>query len=585
MREIKYDWKKYVRDYRFKSIFVKNLFLMLLVIMLPIVCVIVIFSFAYTNSRENERKIYSERIMTQMVSDIEQMFEQTREKILMIGTDNDFKLFLYQEPGRENVWYDIRYLENFLKLLISPANYIDDIYVYAPKNQLVFSSGGIRELDHFHDIACIENMDEIRDQYQLKYVDRELSGGIQKRTLSMYYNMKVGGNGAIIVNLDVKKIKKEFQYGAHVSYKIVKDDEILFSTNLSEIGSMVNGDIPMIESREDGMVISRELEKDGLRLIAYIQDPVLENERFGDLRIMFFFVVFMCPLIVFVSFYISIKMTSPIETILSVIETANAHVLMGEEEWREENEIRYIIKSISSTLEKNSNFEQELKQRTILLKKAQAVALQSQINPHFMNNTLEAINRMAVIRLGEKNEVSDMVTDLASIMRMALDRTNVFIRLEEEISFAVLYLQIHEKRYKDRFRVKWSVPGELLNCRVIKMILQPILENALQYGIFPYDDVGEICVEAQRCQETLRISISDSGFGMTQEELEQINQCMKESVVKESKHIGLNNVNQRIKLAYGDDFGIAIFSEPAQGTKVTLSIPFQLDLTTKSEIL
>lgn len=585
MREIKYDWKKYVRDYRFKSIFVKNLFLMLLVIMLPIVCVIVIFSFAYTNSRENERKIYSERIMTQMVSDIEQMFEQTREKILMIGTDNDFKLFLYQEPGRENVWYDIRYLENFLKILISPANYIDDIYVYAPKNQLVFSSGGIRELDHFHDIACIENMDEVGDQYQLKYVDRELSGGIQKRTLSMYYNMKVGGNGAIIVNLDVKKIKKEFQYGEHVSYKIVKDDEILFSTNLSEIGSMVNGDIPMIESREDGMVISRELEKGGLRLIAYIQDPVLENERFGDLRIMSFFVVFMCPLIVFVSFYISIKMTSPIETILSVIETANAHVLMGEEEWREENEIRYIIKSISSTLEKNSNFEQELKQRTILLKKAQAVALQSQINPHFMNNTLEAINRMAVIRLGEKNEVSDMVTDLASIMRMALDRTNVFIRLEEEISFAVLYLQIHENRYKDRFRVKWSVPGELLNCRVIKMILQPILENALQYGIFPYDDVGEICVEAQRCQETLRISISDSGFGMTQEELEQINQCMKESVVKESKHIGLNNVNQRIKLAYGDDFGIAIFSEPAQGTKVTLSIPFQLDLMTKSEIL
>ena len=147
--------------------------------------------------------------------------------------------------------------------------------------------------------------------------------------------------------------------------------------------------------------------------------------------------------------------------------------------------------------------------------------------------------------------------------------------LQEEISYVKKYLFIQQKRLDDNFVVIWDVPAELENCKIIKMSLQPLIENAINYGIIPYSNTGELRIEANRAEDRVYIRVKDSGLGLTEEEAEEINRSIQKQVIKESSHIGLNNVNQRIILAFGEQYGVTVKSRGLEGTTVELELPYQ----------
>ena len=228
---------------------------------------------------------------------------------------------------------------------------------------------------------------------------------------------------------------------------------------------------------------------------------------------------------------------------------------------------------MNATLTKNKDIEAELGQRIRLLKKAQTVALQAQINPHFMYNTIDTINWMAISKMGKENDVSKMLNILSQLLRYSLDNTDTFVTLEEEISYTKKYITVQQIRCNYSFDVSWNIPAELLKCKVIKLILQPIVENAIKYGIKPFEDEGNIRIEASREDDTVVISVCDSGIGLTDEETEQINKTINEQIIKESKHLGMSNVNQRIILIFGSQYGVTVKSKIGEGTKVEMKIP------------
>ena len=106
------------------------------------------------------------------------------------------------------------------------------------------------------------------------------------------------------------------------------------------------------------------------------------------------------------------------------------------------------------------------------------------------------------------------------------------------------------------------------------MLLQPLIENGINYGIRPYDNCGFLKIEAIRIEDMVHICVKDSGMGMTEEEVSEINHSIQETVIKESNHIGLSNVNQRIKLVFGEDYGVVVKSKISKGTEVVISIPY-----------
>ena len=211
--------------------------------------------------------------------------------------------------------------------------------------------------------------------------------------------------------------------------------------------------------------------------------------------------------------------------------------------------------------------EQEERRRTEL------DALQSQINPHFLYNTLDSIVWMIE---GERNsDAVFMVTQLASLFRISLSKGRTVISIRDELVHARNYMNIQKVRYKDAFEVRWDIQEEILDCCTVKLILQPILENAIYYGVDAMDDEGEIDVVGRKEGDTILLSVKDNGLGMPQEKVDQL-LSDEEHEEREHKHgsgVGLINVHKRIKLRFGSQYGLTIESEPDEGTMVTIRIP------------
>ena len=200
-------------------------------------------------------------------------------------------------------------------------------------------------------------------------------------------------------------------------------------------------------------------------------------------------------------------------------------------------------------------------------------ALQSQINPHFLYNTLDSIVWMIE---GERNsDAVFMVTQLASLFRISLSKGRTVISIRDELIHARNYMNIQKVRYKDAFEVSWDIQEEILDCCTVKLILQPILENAIYYGVDAMDDEGEIDVIGRKEGDLILLSVRDNGLGMPQEKVDQI-LSDEEHEEREHKHgsgVGLINVHKRIKLRFGPQYGLTIESEPDEGTVVTIRIP------------
>lgn len=213
------------------------------------------------------------------------------------------------------------------------------------------------------------------------------------------------------------------------------------------------------------------------------------------------------------------------------------------------------------------------------LKKAELRALQAQINPHFLYNTLDSIIWMAEAKKIE--QVVELVSVLSRFFRITLSKGKDWISVREEIEHVESYLAIQKVRYRDILDYRIDVPDKLRDGKILKLTLQPLVENALYHGIKNKRNGGTIVVRAQQFNDDLlQIQIEDNGIGMTQERLEQLRALLAlegdsdDEVISESGY-GVNNVNQRIKLYYGKAYGLTIESEYMHGACVSVIIPLQ----------
>lgn len=190
-------------------------------------------------------------------------------------------------------------------------------------------------------------------------------------------------------------------------------------------------------------------------------------------------------------------------------------------------------------------------------------ALYSQINPHFLYNTLDTIIWMA--EFGESEKVIDITKSLASFFRLSLSRGDEMISLEDELNHAEQYLFIQKQRYEDKLEYEFSVEEEILQMKVPKIILQPLVENAIYHGIRELDKGGRITVSAKKVDSTVELLIKDDGKGFSVDKNEK-------SDIKLGG-IGIKNVDERIKLYYGKDYGVEIRSEEGWGTEAVIRIP------------
>ncbi|HZG85714.1 sensor histidine kinase [Paenibacillus sp.] len=211
----------------------------------------------------------------------------------------------------------------------------------------------------------------------------------------------------------------------------------------------------------------------------------------------------------------------------------------------------------------NENFKKQL-----AIKESEFKALQSQINPHFLYNTLESINWSA--KISGQRDISTMVESLGYLLRSAISHKNPLIPLKEELEMLRHYVAIQRVRYEERLDFEADVPPELEGCIVPKMTLQPIVENAIHYGVERMIDPCRIRVRADVAEGRIRLVVEDEGPGMTKQALEQ---WRAGELPTRGSGIGLRNIDERIRLMFGEEYGLTLESEYGAGTRVTVTLP------------
>ena len=240
-------------------------------------------------------------------------------------------------------------------------------------------------------------------------------------------------------------------------------------------------------------------------------------------------------------------------------------------------EVEHLGRTLRSTVAQIQELMHDILVEQEEKRKSELDALQSQINPHFLYNTLDP--NVWMIEGEHYEDAVFMITQLASLFRIALSRGKTIIRIGDEIMHARNYMNIQKVRYKNIFSVDFSIDETILDCCTVKLVVQPLLENAIYYGVECMDGDGEISVIGYRRENDIYIEVKDNGLGMPKETVDAL---LKENnrVRGKGSGVGLINVHNRIRLRFGKPYGLEIESCPDEGTTVRIYLP---DITYSAE--
>lgn len=238
-----------------------------------------------------------------------------------------------------------------------------------------------------------------------------------------------------------------------------------------------------------------------------------------------------------------------------------------------DDELAVLNTSFNRMVERIGQLVEHIQLEQVMLRQTELKVLQAQINPHFLYNTLESIIWLA--EAGKTEEVVMMVSSLSDFFRTTLSKGKDYITLQEEEKHIRSYLQIQKFRYNDILEYEIDIPSNLYQYRILKLTLQPLVENALYHGIKNKRGGGHIWVSAREEESEIVLCVKDDGIGMKQEQLFRVRELIsKESLLEEElAGFGLYNVNQRLQLNYGLQYGLKIESNYGEGTSILIAIP------------
>jgi len=304
-----------------------------------------------------------------------------------------------------------------------------------------------------------------------------------------------------------------------------------------------------------GMISRKELEKDIIQM---------RNQT-----ILISLLVFLVA--IFTSIVVSNHITKNLKRLRDTMKSIEKGNLSAIPDIYAEDEVGELSKSFTKMMAKINKLMDDIKEHEKVKREIEFKALQASINPHFLYNTLNTIKYLAD---GQNiKNISEVTTSLVTLLYTTIGKDSQYITIQEEIEHVRAYLNIQKYKYLNKFTVVFEVEDEVLKCEVLKMMLQPIVENALIHGIEPLEHPGVISIKIYKEEKNIKFKVTDNGVGMSKEQVEQLLKDNHNNKRSRFSGIGIKNVNERIKLFYGRQYGLKIYSELGLYTTVEFEIP------------
>ncbi len=287
------------------------------------------------------------------------------------------------------------------------------------------------------------------------------------------------------------------------------------------------------------------------------------------------FVVFVVAafllVLVLINAFISSRITNPIQELEKSVNAIEEGELDTQVYTGGSYEIRHLGRSIGDMASRIKTLMEDIVAEHESKRKSEFDTLQSQINPHFLYNTLDIIVWM--IENEQKQEAVKVVTALARFFRISLSKGRSIIPVQDELEHVRSYLMIQQMRFKNKFTFAIDAEPRVLNLASLKLMLQPLVENAIYHGMEFMDGDGEIHIKVYLDHKELWFQISDNGLGMTGEQVDNLLSDRPHVSSRRGSGIGVKNVNERIRLYFGESYGLVIESEPDEGTTIRIHLP------------
>ena len=318
-------------------------------------------------------------------------------------------------------------------------------------------------------------------------------------------------------------------------------------------------------------VVTKTVGYTGWKLVGVIKGTGISLNMLKTRLFIVFVILLIIFIVILINSYISFRVTNPIrelEKSVKALEEGNldADIYMGGS-----YEVQHLGKSVQDMKFRIKGLMQDIVSEHEEKRKSEFDSLQAQINPHFLYNTLDII--VWQIENEKQSEAVHTVTALARFFRLSLGKGKNIVTVRDEIDHVKNYLMIQHMRFKNKFDYEFDIAEDVLELPSLKLMLQPLVENAIYHGMEFMDGDGMITVKAWRKEDELYLSVADNGLGMTEDKVEMILTGKSTSGNGRGSGIGVKNVNERIKLYFGEAYGLTIDSEPDEGTTVIIHLP------------
>lgn len=490
-------------------------------------------------------------------------------------------------------------IENMLRSFFTSGDNIEGIYIYSGPDS--FSIGSEKVIKRNDNAEWFKEL--LKTEGEVKWIGtrhetvKMMSGSFDKyffslgRKLVDIFSLEELG----ILLIDVDESILEDSYKDHVANGSVEaficdtKGNIISHTDKRKIGTNISskpyikmvlnsssnsGEFSYKKGKINTMVIYSTSKVSGWKLVNVIPSSYLYREINNIESIVLFTGLALTLFSFVIAVFLSHKLTVPIVNLMKTMREAENGNLDVKIDIKKFDEIGQLSMCFNNMILKIKTLIQKIVQEEKLKKEIELEALHAQINPHFLYNTLNSIKWMAKIQ-GAKN-ISDTITALVKLLRVSINLGSDMIYLEQEIEYVKNYLFIQKIRFNEQFEVSFHIDECCNKCKIPKLILQPIVENSIVHG-FEDDENGrclKISIKAYRDGELLIIEVIDNGVGIEEEVLRRIFETKN---VNKFSTVGLNNIKERIRLYFGEGYGLKITSELNKGTCVKIILPYNME--------
>ncbi|TLS49610.1 sensor histidine kinase [Paenibacillus antri] len=477
-------------------------------------------------------------------------------------------------------------IENFLSYLVAYKSHISRISVVDRNGKIFFV--GAPWLDASNLNAPLFERFLASTGQQVLF---ERAGQSKTLVIGRGIQYSESPNAAVMIDLNYEVIENAYNIkpseDSHI-YVIDEDGDFVFNTNgqvsennvfdspLSGVFGKLLGTNSVGETEVEGkphLVVSYKSEKSGWTTIgtipehALIQDSIRFRHTIAQVVLLAFVVA------LFVSIAISSQITKNLKRLRNAMLWVHDGNLSVSTKIDAEDEVGQLNELFIRMLDKIRTLVEDMKQRERQKREAELMALQAQIKPHFLYNTLNTIKYMA--HLQHAKNIEEVSTSLTDLLRGVLGNTREFVTLQEELDYVKSYVNIQRYRFVNQFDIHYDIEPELSKREVLKLILQPLVENAIYHGISPLGEPGLIQIRAYREEGRMKIEVADTGVGMTEE---QIAKAFDTDVMQDNVRrggMGIMNVHERIRMVYGEAYGLSLYSRHGSFTKAVVTIPLE----------